>query len=89
MLIGCVIDNKIDQNAYATLVACVGEFNEVAQGAVFGIDVVVVGYIVAAIAPGRGLEGHQPEGSDAYALQIIEPSHQALEVSDSIAVPRP
>ena len=63
-----------------------GELGEVAERAVARIDVVVIGDVVAVVAAGRRLERHQPDRRDAEALQVIEPSHQALEIADAVAV---
>ena len=86
MLVGGVIDDEIDEDAEAALLAAVGEFDEVAEGAVAGVDAVVVGYVVAVVAAGGGLEGHEPDGGYAEALEVIEAAHEALEVADAIAV---
>ena len=76
MLVRCVVDDQIDHDPHAALFAAVGEFDKVAQRAVRGIDAVVVGDVVAAVAAGRRLKRHQPDGCDSQALQIVEPAHQ-------------
>lgn len=86
VLVRGVVDDEIDDDADAALLAAMGEFDEVAERAVTGIDAVIVGDIVAVVAAGRGLEGHQPDGGDAEAVQIVEPAQQALEIADPIAV---
>ena len=86
MLVGGVVDDEVDEDAHAALIAGVGELDEVAEGAVAGIDVVVVGDVVAVVAHGRGLEGHEPDGGDAEALEVVEAAHEAAEVADAVAV---
>ncbi len=86
MLVRGVVDDEIDDDANAALLAAMGEFDEVAERAVAGIDAVIVGDVVAVVAARRGLERHQPDRGDAEAVQIIEPPQQALEVADAVAV---
>src|SRR2546427_11260296 len=35
---------------------------------------------------GRDLERHQPDGRDAETMQVVETAHQALEVTNAVAV---
>src|SRR5215469_15401212 len=85
MLVGGVVDDEVDEDAEAALIAGMGEFDEVAERAVAWVDVVVVGDVVAVVAHGRGLEGHEPDGSDAETLEVIEAAHEAAEVADAVA----
>ena len=41
--------------------AAVGEFDEIAEGTVAGVDAVVVGDVVAVVSNGRRLKGHEPD----------------------------
>ena len=86
MFIRCVVDDQIDQHLHAALFAAVRKFDEIAERAICRIDVVVVGYIVPAIAARRRLKRHEPDRCDAEALQIVEPAHQAFEVTDTVAI---
>src|SRR5690242_19031782 len=81
-----MVDNKIDDDPNAALLGAVGELDEVAERAVAGIDLVVVGDVIAVIAAGRGLERQQPDRVDAKAVDVIEPAQQALEIANTIAV---
>src|SRR5689334_16662804 len=86
MLIGCVIDYQVDQDANATLLAAVGELDEVAERTIAGIDAVIVRYVVPIVAKWRRLKGHEPDGGHADALQVVEPVHETWKVSDSVAI---
>ncbi|MFK4562285.1 hypothetical protein ABIF95_004815 [Bradyrhizobium ottawaense] len=86
MLIRGVVDDEIDDNPDAALLAAVGELDEIAERAVTRIHAVIVGDVVAVVAAGRGLERHQPDRGDAEAMQIVEPAEQALEVADAVTV---
>ena len=59
---------------------------EISHGAVLGIDRFVVGNVVAEIDLGRGIDGRQPDGVDAQALEVIEPLGNSVEIADSVAV---
>ena len=54
--------------------------------AVGRMDVVVVGDVVAVVAPGRGVERQQPDGVDAEVLDVLELLGEAREVPAAIAV---
>jgi hypothetical protein len=62
------------------------KFDEVSERSVGGIHPVVVGDVVAVVLAGRRLERHQPECRRAEPVQIVEPAHQALKVTDPIRV---
>src|SRR6185312_11222161 len=68
------------------LVGGVEELLEVVDGAVGGIDAVVVGDVVAVVAQGRGKKREQPEAGDAKLLQVIELGDETLKVTDAVAV---
>ena len=86
VLVGGVIDDEVDDDADAALLAAMGEFDEIAERAVSRIDAVIVGDVVAVVLAGRRLERHQPDRGDAEPVQIIQPPQQALEIADAVAV---
>jgi hypothetical protein len=63
-----------------------GEFDKIAERAIAWIDAVVIRYVIAIIAQWRRLERHQPDGGDTQPVQVVQPPHQALEVTDAVAV---
>ncbi len=81
-----MVDHQVDQNAYATLPASVGELHKITQGAVARIDAVVIRDVVAIVAMRRDLKRHQPDRRDAEAVQVIEAAHQAGEIADAVAI---
>ena len=89
MLIGGVVDDELDHDLHAALVGGVEELLEVVEGAVAGIDVDVVGDVVAVVAQGRGEEGKQPEAGDAEVLEVVEFGEEAGEVADAVGVASP
>ena len=86
MLVGGVVDDQLDHHLHVAGVGCVEELLEVVDGAVGGVDVDVVGDVVAVVAQGRGEEGQEPEAGDAEVLQVVELGDQALEVADAVGV---
>ena len=56
------------------------------SGAVGGVDVDVVGDVVAVVAEGRGEEGEEPEAGDAEVLEVVEVGDEAREVADAVGV---
>ena len=86
VLVRGVVDDEVDDDADAALLAAMGEFDEVAERAVARIDAVIVRDVVTVVLAGRGLERHQPDRGDAEPVQIIQPPQQALEVADAVAI---
>ena len=62
------------------------KLNEITNGTVARVNSVVVRNIIAVVTERGSLEWHQPDGSDAQAMQIVEPAHEALEIPDTVAV---
>jgi hypothetical protein len=86
VLIGGVVDDEVDDDADPTLLAAMGELDEIAERAVARVNAIVVRDVVAVILAGRRLKRHQPDRGDAESLQIVEPPQQSLEVPDAVAV---
>jgi hypothetical protein len=86
VLVRGVVHHEINEHADAALLGPVGELNEVAERAIAGIDVVIIGHIVTVVALGGSLERHQPEGGDAEPVEVIQAAHQPLEVADAVAI---
>src|SRR6185312_2227489 len=86
MLVRSMVDDEVYDDPDTSLGRRMGEFDEISQGAVAGIDLVVVGYVVTVVLVRRALEGHEPDRRDAQSLKIIETAHQAFEIADAVAV---
>ena len=59
---------------------------EVLERAEDGVDVAVVGDVVAEVRHGRAEEGRDPDGIDAEPGQIRKVRPDAVEVTDAVAV---
>jgi hypothetical protein len=77
MLVGSVVDDQFGDDFKAPRVRLANEGPKVGQRAVIGMDVLVIGNVVAVIAHGRGIERHQPQRIHPQILEIIEPLDQA------------
>jgi len=59
---------------------------EIGHVAVSGVDVLVVGDVVAVIAQRRGIERQQPQRGDAEILEVVELPRDAGEIADAVVV---
>ena len=62
------------------------EAPKILHGAEIGIDVAIVGDVVAVVAAGRRIERQQPQRRDAELLQIAELFGQPGEIADAVIV---
>src|SRR5262249_9953370 len=62
------------------------KFDEIAQRTEGRVDTVIIADVVAVVLAGRRLKGHQPYRSDAEPMQIIEPAHEALKISNAVSI---
>ena len=86
MLVGGVVDDELGDDAQAALLGFLDEALEILHGPEIGIDVAVVGDVVAVVAAGRGIERQQPQRGDAEILQIVELLGQSGEIADAVIV---
>ena len=86
VLVGGVIENHVEDDADVVLLRFGDETVEVGEGAVLGVDVFVVGDVVAEVDLWRGVHGRDPDGVDAELLEVVEALGDAVEVADAVAV---
>jgi hypothetical protein len=86
MLVGGVVHYKVNDDAYAALLATARELDEVADGSISRINRVEIADVVAIVAAGGALEGHEPKSGDSHAVKVIEPPEKALEVTHSVTI---
>ena len=72
MLIGAVVHHEIENDAHIALLRSAHHLVEIAERAVHGINVFVIGHVVAEINLRRRKAGSYPDGVNAQAFQIIE-----------------
>ena len=84
MLIGRVIDDELGDDPDLAPVRFLDEAIEVVQRSVGGVNVLVVGDVVAVVLERRRIEGQQPQRIDAEPLEIRELAGQARKVTDAV-----
>ena len=86
MLVGGVRQHELGDDPHAAPVALGQKAPEVAQRPVGGVDLAVVGDVVAVVAQRRRIEGKKPERRHSQPLQVVELLDQSLEVADAVPV---
>jgi hypothetical protein len=86
VLIAGVVDDQLDHHLHAAQVSGVENLFEIVQRAIAGVDVDVIGDVVAIIAQRRREEWQQPDAGDAEVLQIIELGQQSRKITDAVCV---
>ena len=77
MLVGGVVDDQVDDHTQPAVGGRAHELNEVPERAQPLVDSVVVRDVVAVVAVGRRVEGHQPQARHPQAGQIVDLADQA------------
>ena len=85
MLAGCVVENKVNDDLYLSLMSLFEKILEIFHCSVFGIDGVIIQHIVAMIRR-RWVDRHEPNCIDSKFLQVIQFFGDAVEVADSVPV---
>jgi hypothetical protein len=86
VLVGRVVGDQVDDEADAAGMRLGDQLVEVVERAEDGIDVAVVGDIVAGILLRRGHERRQPQRVDAELGQVVEVRRDAPQIADAVAV---
>ena len=81
-----VVGDEVQQDPDPALVCRGDQRVEVRQGAEHGIDVAVVGDVVAEVAHRRPEDRRQPDGVDAEPGEVVQPADQAPQVTDAVPV---
>ena len=86
VLVGGVIDDQVHNDFEAQGVGLVQHLLKLCQRAVVGVDVAVVGHVVAVVGVGGGIEGAEPDGVHPQGLDIIQLVVHAVQIADAVAV---
>ncbi len=81
-----MIDDEFGDYLEAAPLGFDDEATEILHRAEIGIDVAIIGDVVAVIASGRRIERQQPQGGDAEFLQIAEFFGQPREITNAVIV---
>ena len=87
MLIGGVVGNEVHQDADAARLCLRNEAVELRKRAIFLVDCIIVGNIIAVIPVGRGINRRKPEKIHPQLMQIIKLGDHAAKIADAIPVP--
>ena len=86
VLVGGVVDDELGDDPQAALLGFLDEAPEILHRPEIGIDVAIVGDVVAVVAAGRGVERQQPQRGDAEILQVAQLLGQPGEIADAVIV---
>ena len=87
VLVGCVVDDEVDDHLDATVRGGADHLDELAEGSEPLVDAVEVGYVVAIVPVRRRKVRHQPEDAHAEAGEVVDALGQPGEVAHTVAVP--
>ncbi len=86
MLVGGVVGDEVENKAQAASVDSGDEAVEVGEGAEEGIDVAVIGDVVAEVGHRRRVERRDPDGVDTEGGKVVDAGEDAGEVADAVGV---
>ena len=86
MLIGAVIYHQIHHDGHAAPFALGDQAIHVLHGAEAGVDVVIVGNIIALIRHRRTVHRRKPENFHTQRLQLVQLADDAGDIADPVAV---
>ena len=86
MLVGRVVDDELGDDPQAPLLGFLDEAAEILHRPEIGVDVAIIGDVVAVVAAGGGVERQQPQRGDAEILQVPQFLGQPGKVADAVIV---
>src|ERR1700687_6497842 len=86
VLVGGVVRHKIHNDADMVFPAFGNHVIEVVKISVHGVDIPVVGNVVAKIDLGRGIAGSDPDSVNAQFMQVTHFGANAVQVADAVVV---
>ena len=86
MLVRGVVDDQVHDQFHPKGVNVCDELIEVVHGPESGIDVLIIGNVVAIIGLGRAVDRREPQNINAQFLQVSQPGADPLEIAETISV---
>ena len=86
MLVAAVVRHEVDQHPQAEVVGGGDEPVGVGERAEVGVDVAVVGDVVAAVGERRRVPRTHPDGVDTEPGEVRQPVDDAVHVAGAVAV---
>ena len=89
VLVGAVVHHQVHEDFQAPFVGLLQHPAEELQVPEVRVDGSIVGYIVAVVGVGGGIERGKPDGVYVQALYIVQLFKHAVEVADAVSVAVP
>ena len=86
VFVGAVVDHQVHDEVYVPFFGLGQQLVEVGHGPEAGVDVIIVGNVVALVRHGRGIDRTEPDDVHAQLLQIVQLADDAAEVADAVSV---
>ena len=86
MLVGRMRDHLVDDDLEPQRMGLLHQVVEILQRAESGVDIAIVGDVVAEVAHGRGEYRRQPDGVNAQIGNIVEATGDTHQIANAIAV---
>ena len=86
VLIGGMIDHKIKDDTDVALFCLTGQYIKIRQSTVHGIDVLVIGNVVAKIHLRRGETRGNPDRIHSQVLQVVQLRSDSFQVSNAVII---
>ena len=86
MLVGGVVEDHVEHESDASFVCLADKLVKVVHCAEHGVDIAVIGHVVAAILERAHKERRDPQVVDAQIGQVVETLRDALEIAHAVAV---
>ena len=86
MLIGAMVYNQIHQNVHITFFCFLQKPVDILDGAEAGIDVIIIGNIIALVRQRRTEAGGQPDDVHSQVFQVIQLADDTGNITDSVTV---
>ena len=86
MFVRGVVGHQVEDQLHAARVDAFQQPVKIGQRAKQGMDIAVIGDIVAKVVHRRRVDRRKPDGADVEALEIVQPLADAGQVADAVAV---
>src|SRR5262245_62129712 len=81
-----MVDDEIDDDADAETLGVLHGRHEVPERAMLVVDAVVIGDVVSVVPVRRWVKGLKPDARYAETLKIVEPTHEAFEIANTVVI---
>ena len=86
MFVGAVVDYQVHEDVHIPFFGLGQEPVHVLHGAETGVDIIIIGDVVAFVRQRGGVAGGEPDDVHAQVLQVIQLADDAGKIADSVSV---